>query len=229
MMKRIFLSIYILITAFICCNAQENISIFTNWESIIYNQPDTVVQDVHLQVHSPFAVSITPHNSKDKAFNKLLKDQAVAIGVNDSVWFVNTRYLKKNFNGDDIKYLSDYTPLYFNDKIIYTQYSHENDSEFLHEMSDFLSNGMSVAQVLKLMTSYGFNFQNAFIFLINPKEKEVETLTSDKMTELLTPYLDIRRRYEAMYFYQEPFVINFYFMEYIDRISSDPSMEFLFD
>ncbi len=209
--------------------AQERLALYFDWHNISFNQPDTVVYDVGISVGSPYVIALKPYNNKDKKLKKILKEKTLAVSVNDSVWFVNTDYLRKHYVGPDVSYLYGYTPLYFNDKIAYTQYSDENDSQFLHQLANYLQNGMSTVEILRLMTSYGFNFQNAFLFIIDPKTHVVETLNSDNMSLRLTPYLDMRRRYESMYFYQEPFVINHFFLEYTDRILLDDSIPYLID
>ena len=93
----------------------------------------------------------------------------------------------------------------------------------------YVNTGMGTVEALKFLTSYGFNFENAYIFTINSKEKTVDVVNDARMSKLLEPYLDLRRRYESMYFFAEPFVINYYFLEYIDRIASDPSVPYILE
>lgn len=230
-MKNLFRIVLLAVAAAIASSgfAQEKMAVFYNWHNISYNTPDTVVYDVGINIRSPYCVSLKPYNGKNKKLKKLLNDKALAISVNDSVWFVNSDYLRKHYVGPDLNYLDDYTPLYFNDKIAYTQYSDINDSQFLHDLAVYVSNGMGTTETLRLMTSYAFNFQNAYLFVIDPKTHTVETLTSDNMSLRLTPYLDMRRRYESMYFYREPFVINHFFLEYTDRILLDDSIPYLIE
>lgn len=210
-------------------SAQDSIAIYTNWHNISYNEPDTVIHDATIAMQSPTSIKIKPISGKNKTLKKLLKDQALAVSINDSVWYVNTNYLRKHYDGEYIDYLDEYTPLYFNEKIAYTQYSDESDMDFLSNLSDLIKLDMGTAQLLQIASSYGYNFQNAYVFIINPRRLTVEALTADKMSQILRPYLDIRRRYEAMYYFEEPIVINEFFLEYTNRILEDDSVPPLVD
>ena len=207
--------------------AQERLALYFDWHNISYNQPDTVVYDVGISVGSPYVITLKPFNGKDKKLKKILKEKTLAVSVNDSVWFVNTSYLKKHYSGVALPFMSHYAPLYFNDKIIYTQYTNDIDNSFLYQLSEYVNTGMGTVEALKFLTSYGFNLENAYIFTISPKTKTVDVVNDACMSKLLEPYLDLRRRYESMYFYAEPFVINYYFLEYIDRIADDPSVPYI--
>ncbi|MGN0213584.1 MAG: DUF6563 family protein [Muribaculaceae bacterium] len=229
-MKRILQIIYILITALsttTTIDAADYVTIYSSWDKILYDEPDTVLTQIGIEISSPYCINIKPQNGKDKVAKDILKNQALAVAVNDSVWFVNTNFLKKNYTGFALPYMSNYAPLYFNDKIAYTQYTNDIDNSFLYELSNNVVQGMSTTEALKFLTSYGFNFENAYIFLIDPHTKRVDALNDAKMSQLLQPYLDLRKRYESMYFYNEPFVINYFFLEYIDRIDQDPFMKSL--
>ena len=228
-MKNLFRIVLLAVAAAIASSgfAQEKMAVFYNWHNISYNTPDTVVYDVGISIRSPYCVSLKPYNGKDKKLKKLLNDKALAISVNDSVWFVNTSYLKKHYSGVALPFMSHYAPLYFNDKIIYTQYTNDIDNSFLYQLSEYVNTGMGTVEALKFLTSYGFNLENAYIFTISPKTKTVDVVNDACMSKLLEPYLDLRRRYESMYFYAEPFVINYYFLEYIDRIADDPSVPYI--
>jgi hypothetical protein len=48
------------------------------------------------------------------------------------------------------------------------------------------------------------------------------------MSRLLEPYMDLRRRYESMRDYKETYMINNFFLQYVDRLNDDDSVPFLF-
>ena len=210
-------------------DALDYITVYSSWQKVYADEPDTILTEIGIEISSPYCINIKPRNSKDKIQKRIINDEALAVSVNDSVWFVNTNYLKNHYSGVALPYMSHYAPLYFNDKIAYTQYTNDIDNSFLYQLSQYVNTGMGTVEALKFLTSYGFNFENAYIFTINPKEKTVDVVNDARMSKLLEPYLDLRRRYESMYFFAEPFVINYYFLEYIDRIASDPSVPYILE
>ena len=229
-MKRLPLIICILFASLVATsevNADDYIAVYTSWQKVFANEPDTVLTDIGIEISSPYCINIKARNGKDKTAKRIINDEALAVSVNDSVWFVNTGYLKKHYSGVALPFMSHYAPLYFNDKIIYTQYTNDIDNSFLYQLSEYVNTGMGTVEALKFLTSYGFNLENAYIFTISPKTKTVDVVNDACMSKLLEPYLDLRRRYESMYFYAEPFVINYYFLEYIDRIEDDPSVPYI--
>ena len=82
--------------------AQERLALYFDWHNISYNQPDTVVYDVGISVGSPYVITLKPFNGKDKKLKKILKEKTLAVSVNDSVWFVNSDYLRKHYIGTDV-------------------------------------------------------------------------------------------------------------------------------
>jgi len=209
--------------------ANDYATIFKSWGAILANEPDTILTKIHIEIESPYNINVKALDKKDKTTKKILDDEALAVAINDSVWFVNTHYLNAHYSGIALPYMKHYAPLYFNDKIAYTQYSNETDNAFLYQLSIYVNKGIGTVEALKFLTSYGFNFDNAYIFTINPKTKKVDAVNDSRMSQLLMPYLDIRKRYESMYYYTEPFVINYYFLEYVDRIANDDSVPYLLE
>ena len=202
-------------------------AVYKSWNAILSNEPDTLISEIHIEIQSPFCIDIKATNKKDKVAKQLINDEALAVAINDSVWFVNTTNVKRNYTGVALPFFKHYAPLYFNDKVAYLQFSDEIDDTFLYNLSAYVSQGASTVEALRFLTSYGFNMENAFLFTIDPKAKSVDALNSERMSQLLTPYLDLRKRYESMYFFEEPFVINYYFLEYIDIIATDDEIPYL--
>lgn len=207
--------------------ANDYAAVYKSWNAILSSQPDTILSKIHIEIGSPFSIEIKALDKKDKETKNILNEEALAVSINDSVWFVNTSFLKKHYKGVALPYMRHYAPLYFNDKIAYLQYSNDVDNAILYQLAAYVNNGMSTAAALQFLTSYGFNYENAYIFIINPNEKTVDAVNDSKMSALLSPYLDLRRRYESMSYYDEPFVINYFFMEYIDRISTDDTIPYM--
>ena len=226
LIKTIFL-ISFLAVGFSAIASNDYASVYKSWNAILASQPDTVISKIHIEIGSPFSIEIKALDKKDKDIKRIVNDEALAVSINDSVWFVNTSYLKKYYTGIALPYMRHYAPLYFNDKIAYLQYSNDVDNAVLYQLASFVNNGMSTASALQFLTSYGFNYENAYLFIIDPKGKTVDAVNDSKMSALLSPYLDLRKRYESMNYYDEPFVINYYFLEYIDRISADDSVPYL--
>ena len=52
----------------------------------------------------------------------MIEKQSVVLSVGDSVWFINSRYLKDSIGGMYNEIFEDYVPLYFNENIAFVQF-----------------------------------------------------------------------------------------------------------
>lgn len=208
-------------TAMHAASRAERAYVYYSWQSVMQHQSDTVIEPIAVKLHSAYDMEVTPAGKADKTAKKLLKDKALAVAINDSLWLVNSKRLRAEYTGLALPYLSNYLPLYFNSKIIYTQYSSGSDNSLLYDLASRVDNDMTLTQALQALTSYSFNYDNAYLLIIDPAKLTVDILTSDLFSQMLTPYLPLRKRYEAMRYYQEPLIINYHFLQYIDLITRD--------
>ena len=182
----------------------DTIYFYKTWEQVFYQEPSAMFIDPYiyaLDYEIAFEVD-------DEDFNEsIIKDYIVAT-ICDSVWLVNSHYLKKHFKGD-ARNLNNYVPLYFNQKLAYAIY-----------------NGSLSVKDLLLGDTESDEFDFYYIDFFNRKVKRV---TPAVLSELLEDYHDLQMRYEGMKDYKKRYIIQDYFYKYIDRASEDIMHPYILD
>ncbi|MBR5102659.1 MAG: hypothetical protein IK092_06000, partial [Muribaculaceae bacterium] len=197
--------------------------VYSTWERVFDDNPDTLLTNPSIKLYSPYEFEVEPADSNDKALKKYINHGALALyDVNDNVWLVNSRRLKDEFKGD-AKKLDNYVPLYFSAKIAFVKYL--DCSPSLGSMLlDMFFNG-----IMSLDTAVDYsNDDDANFFLIDFDAHEIKRVDHKKLQSLLEPYTDLLRRYTTMKNYKETYIINDYFLEYVNRLNEDPSVPYLF-
>ena len=194
------IAIIFLATAWLNVNAVEDphdtVYFYETWEQVYYDEPAEMCVDPFIDVYS-YALDFVTY---DKLFNDKINQRYIAASLGDGYWFVNSRYLYKNFEVD-LHYLNYYVPLYFNDKVAYTL-SVANIS-FMDQVSvDDESNSIDY---------YYIDFENYKVRRVNPSV----------MSELLQDYHDLQMRYEGMKDYKKRNIIEDYFFKFLKRASGD--------
>lgn len=216
-MKRTLLIIISIVLCALTAMAQEeqyklrhdSLFVYESWESIFSGEADHLIINPEVDVYTPYDVEF---DGIKKELNKILKDEAVAVAWGDSLWYINSQWLRKNFKGD-CKKMRDYVPLYFSSKIAFVQWTGTVVSKFMIQtfdldVNDYLDNGE--------------------IYLLNFENMMVEKVDSNRLSNLLSYYPDLQRRYDSMRDYKETYMIADFFLQYVQRISQDPNVPFLF-
>lgn len=177
----------------------DTLCIYQSWESILDGMPDQVLLDPYIEVVTPFDVYF---ETGDEMVDRMLHEATVAVALGDSLWFVSAVWMQDNFNGDCHK-MDDWVPLFFNAKIAFVQWHGQ--------------------------TFFGLDDENGDPYLIDFAAERVDKVDAQKLTQLLDPYPDLQRRYVSMKDYKKRHVIEFYFREYIDRITADPLVPYIVD
>ena len=89
----------------------DTIYFYNTWEQMFNEEPVIALVDPWIETITPYDVVITTDDSR-------ISDRVVAATLGDSIWLINTHYLRQNFGGD-AKKLSDFVPLYFNEKVAF--------------------------------------------------------------------------------------------------------------
>lgn len=220
-MKRVILitTIIIAYATSICAQdyhaRHDSLMVYLSWESMFDGIADTTLLNPEITAYSPYHIEF---DGIKKPINKMLKEQTIAVALGDTLWYINSKWLKKNFKGE-CKHMNDYVPLYFSGKIAFVQWASPNK-------------GMNIQKWLALMEGNVIiddDEQDAgMLYLINFENMMIEKIDSEKLSELLVNYPDLQRRYESMRDYKETYMINDFFLQYVERLNEDSNVPYLF-
>lgn len=173
----------------------DTIYFYNTWEQMFNEEPVIALVDPWIETITPYDVVITADDSR-------ISDRVVAATLGDSIWLINTHYLRQNFGGD-AKKLSDFVPLYFNEKVAFV-------------VSDA---AMSVKDIL-FGPSEDY-YPEGDYFYIDFQNRKVLKVTPAVLSALLEDYHDLQMRYEGMKDYKKRHIIEDYFFKYVDRATQD--------
>lgn len=183
----------------------DSLHVYLSWESMFDGESEYTILNPDINAYTDFDVEF---DGIKKELRKLINDQAVAVALGDSLWYINSKYLKQNFKGD-CKRMRDYVPLYFSAKIAFIQWGAPRYGFYVSE--DAAAESIVTGE----------------LYLIDFDNKRVDKITPEKLSDLLSFYPDLRRRYEGMYDYQWQYVITDFFLQYVKRINDDPNVPYL--
>ena len=173
----------------------DTIYFYNTWEQMFNEEPVIALVDPWIETITPYDVVITADDSR-------ISERVVAATLGDSIWLINTHYLRQNFGGD-AKKLSDFVPLYFNEKVAFV-------------VSDA---AMSVKDIL-FGPSEDY-YPEGDYFYIDFQNRKVLKVTPTVLSALLEEYHDLQMRYEGMKDYKKRHIIEDYFFKYVDRATQD--------
>lgn len=173
----------------------DTIYFYNTWEQMFNEEPVIALVDPWIETITPYDVVITADDSR-------ISERVVAATLGDSIWLINTHYLRQNFGGD-AKKLSDFVPLYFNEKVAFV-------------VSDA---AMSVKDIL-FGPSEDY-YPEGDYFYIDFQNRKVLKVTPTVLSALLEDYHDLQMRYEGMKDYKKRHIIEDYFFKYVDRATQD--------
>lgn len=195
----------------------DSLTVFKSWEAVFDCRPDTVLHQVLVEVYTPYDFNIKPQG-KDKRTKKMLKEEAQVVLLGDSMWLVNSDYLKREFKGD-CKHFSHYLPLYFSSRIAFVQWQRGTPTVG-GMLLNMLVGGMYGLDADIGMGDYYLGRVAPF-YLIDFGNKRVEKVDYKFLLELLDDYRDLRRRFEQMRDCEEQYMVNEFFLEYVERLNGD--------
>ena len=149
------------------------------------------------------------------------QEQSLALSLGDSVWFINSRYLRDSLNGPYNKIFEEYVPLYFNEKIAFVQFLVTEISYLPYEIDTF--EGLTAGVGRGSMFNVGdYGYVDVPHFVLDLDNKEVFLVDRNYLMFLLERYPDMKHRYEMMQDQNEFYMINQFFWDYVERLSQDP-------
>lgn len=186
----------------------DTVYFYETWEQIMEQAPCAAIEDPWIDPITPYEVII---EVDDERLNNKIWDNAIAATLGDSIWLINSEYLKREFKGD-AKRLNAFIPFFFNDKVAYAVYN----------------GGFSVKDILFGMTDGEYDAGMDYYY-IDFENRKVIKVTSSSLVDLLEDYHDLQMRYEGMKDYKKQPIIEDYFFKYIDRVTSDVMRPYILD
>lgn len=195
----------------------DTVCVYQTWEDIFDGTPDDVLLDPYIELLSPFELYFETH---DDDTNRWLNDEAVAVAVGDSLWMLNAEWLQRNFNGD-CRDMENWVTFYFNRKCAFVQWAPFRAGMGMQMLSQLLGDE-------ELMYKDVDNLKPDLYF-IDFAHRRVDKVGHKRLAELLEPYPDLLRRFQSMKDYKKSSVVQFYFMEYVQRLAADPDAPLITD
>lgn len=188
----------------------DTVCFYQTWRQMLYFEPLAYIVNPVIYEDAPCEYYVETGINK---VNKLIEDEYIAFSVGDSLYFINSNYLKKTFGGD-VRVHEGYVPLYFNDKVAF-----------------IISYGpLTVKDVLFGNTGEeGMTSRNIDYYYIDFLKNRVERVTHTYLSVLLEDYHDLKMRYEGMKDYKKDYIIEDYFFKYIDRATDDFMHPYILD
>ena len=187
----------------------DTIYFYKTWEQMLYFEPSAYIIDPIIDAFTPYEVYVET-GSDD--VNKTIEKEYMALSQGDSIWLINSKYLKKNFKGD-VKGLDGFIPVFFNEKLAF-----------------ITGNGpLTVKDVLFGTDSDGVTSYTQAYYYIDFLNLKVNRLTHGYLSELLEKYHDLQMRYEGMKDYKKSYMIEEFFFKFIDRATEDVMQPYILD
>ena len=191
----------------------DTVYFYDSWESMLDMQPSASLVGPDIETLTPFQVSIT---TGDNRINKMIENDHIAATLGDSIWLINSQYVRDNFSGDVSK-LRDYIPVFFNEKVAFLTFAGYGDNFSLKTI--LFGDYMDEDDFSEFMNYYYIDFQNQMVYRITP----------NVLSMLLEDYHDLQMRYEGMKDYKKKYIIEDFFFRYVDRCTQDVLRPYILD
>lgn len=187
----------------------DTIYFYKSWQQMLDMTPVAMIVDPIVQDFTSCEIYIL--SGIDSVDEQIVRDY-IAFSYQDSIWFINSRYVKENFEGD-VKRVNGFAPLYFNEKTAFLL------SPRPYNVADILM-GNNIDGVTEYTPDY---------YYIDFKNHQIHRVTHAYLSSLLEDYHDLLVRYEGMKNYKKSEIIEDYFFKYIDRATEDIRRPYIVD
>ncbi len=191
---------------------RDTVYFYDTWGQMMDMTPSEMVVSPVIEICTPYEIDIY----KSASDYKLNDHLAATLG--DSTWLISSTFLMKNFTGDtDRLNAHKFIPVFFNEKVAYLTYVGPGQN-------------LSVGDILKGGDGENFDYSRVMdFFYLDFKERKVLRVTPDVLSGLLEDYHDLLIRYESMKDYKKRPVIQDYFLQYVDRATTDIMHPYILD
>jgi len=191
--------------------AADSVYLYKTWESVIYDEPFAVVINPIIVVNTPYDVAIADY---DGQLAELINKELIAASLGDSVWLINSEYLQSNFTGDAKKF-ENFVPFYFNDKAAFAVFVGYEASVGKQILGGLMGD-------TEMFDSDPFTDEPEY-YNIDFENKTVTKVTHKTLPSILNDYHDLKMRYEGMKDYKKREIVQDYYLQYIERLTQDPT------
>ena len=191
----------------------DTIYFYKTWEQMLTQQPDAYLEDPFIEMDTPYSIYLF---TADKPTDKLIRKEYIAATMGDSIWLINSEYLKKSFGGDADK-LNGYIPVFFNDKVAFMTYvGYGQNLSVTQKLFGTLDDEIDYSKIVDI---YYIDFLNHTVLKVTPSA----------LSGLLERYHDLQMRYEGMKDYKKREIIHDYFYKFVDRVTEDIMRPYILD
>ena len=177
---------------------EDTVYFYGTWNQMLDMEPMTTLLNPYVEIYTPFELFI---GSNDERVNQTIRENGfVAVSLGDSIWFANSDYLQYEFTGD-VSSFTNFVPVFFNERVAYLVYPSQ----------------LSVKEMLMGESES----ENIDYYYIDFKYKNVKKVTHNYLSKLLEDYHDLKVRYEGMKDYKKRNIIEYFFIEYVNRATQD--------
>ena len=187
----------------------DTVYFYDTWQQMLYMEPMGMAVNPPLYAITPYEVYF---DSGDIELDQLMEKQHLAISIGDSIWLISSHILKEHFKGD-VKNLSGFVPVFFNEKVAYLTY-----------------NSVSLKDIL--FGNYYQEDENRYrmdFYYIDFINRVVKKVTPSYLSELLEDYHNLQMRYEGMKDYKKQHIIQDYFYKFVDQATQDFMRPYILD
>ena len=115
----------------------DTLWVYNSWNSVFYAGPDTMAVNPNVEYYSPFNIKFKVTEKNNKILKKMVEKTCVVTSIGDSVWMINSRYLRDSLSGPYNRVFENHVPLYFNQKIAFVQFINTDISMLPYEIDTF--------------------------------------------------------------------------------------------
>lgn len=192
----------------------DTLYFYNTWDQMLYFEPVSMLRDPFIFAQTPLQIFF---EIEDEKWNSVIEHDFMGASIGDSIWYVNSNYLKKHFDGD-VNLLKGYIPLFFNEKVAYFTYGGYPYRDYFEESyyNGELHYEMSRIGQERSLIQINWNY-----YYIDFEHHKVLKVNHKVLSNLLKDYQDLQMRYKGMKEYKKNEVIEDYFLQFIDRASLD--------
>ena len=184
---------------------RDTVYFYDTWKQMLTMEPAAMIVSPFID---PYEIDIYTTQDDYRLYDHL------AATLGDSIWLVSTAYLQHSFEGDSDKPSGGrflYVPLFFNEKVAYLMAPTYGIKEILFGPMEVNSSN------------------DVDYYYIDFKKRELLKVSQSVLSELLEDYHDLKMRYEGMKDYKKKYMIEEFFMKYVDRASQDFMRPYIVD
>lgn len=201
----------------------DTLYVYNSWRAVFFDGPDTMAINPNIEIFSPFNMKFKPTEKDSKPLRKMIEKESVVVSIGDSVWMINSRFLKDSLRGEYNEIFENYVPLFFNERMAFVQFLPTEISYLPFEIKNFEGVQAGVGRD-GLYNAGDYGIVAIPHFMIDLANRTITLVDRNYLLFLLERYPDLKRRFEMMQDQHEFYMINQFFWDYVDRLDREAQM-----